>query len=433
MLGASATPTVLKSAEAENAASQIYDVLIIGAGTAGCVAAIQSARLGAKTLLLEASGIAGGTITLGGVKKPGIFHAWGKQVIAGIGWELVQKTVNLGGETLPDFSTPPKAHYLHQIDLNGSLYACIAEEEIVKSKAEILYCAIPQKISAKNGMWEVAVASKDEPFTVLAKQIIDASGNASAAALAGFKRLREAEVQPGTLIFSFTNYNIEDVDRSVLEANYEAAKKTGELLKADCYSGIYSFLRRGGHNQEHVMNADNSTSFAQTKTNIAGRASLLRLLRFFKKQKGLENIKIAYMQTDTAVRETYRIAGKTVVSVQDYVSAKKFDDAFAYAFYPVDLHTETGVKPERLQQGLVPTMPFSALIPDGSENFLVAGRSISSDRLANSALRVQACCMAMGQAAGAAAAMSALNGEKLSNLNFADFKGVLEKFSAIVP
>src|SRR5690606_31375261 len=88
-------------------------------------------------------------------------------------------------------------------------------------------------------------------------------------------------------------------------------------------------------------------------------------------------------------------------------SGRVFDDALCYAFYPVDLHTKTGVRPKPLKPGTVPTIPLSALVPKGGLNIIVAGRSVSSDRLANSGLRVQASCMAMGQIAGATAALAA--------------------------
>ena len=67
------------------------DVLVIGGGSAGAIAAIQAGRLGAKTILVEAGSQLGGTTTTGGVDYPGLFHAWGKQVVAGIGWEMVRR------------------------------------------------------------------------------------------------------------------------------------------------------------------------------------------------------------------------------------------------------------------------------------------------------------------------------------------------------
>ena len=81
---------------------------------AGVIAAVQSGRMGAKTLLVERNSQLGGTMTTGGVNFPGLFHAWGKQIIAGIGWELVTKTVEidavrLGARAMPRGSCPERA------------------------------------------------------------------------------------------------------------------------------------------------------------------------------------------------------------------------------------------------------------------------------------------------------------------------------------
>ena len=110
-----------------------------------------------------------------------------------------------------------------------------------------------------------------------------------------------------------------------------------------------------------------------------------------------------------------------------------FDDAVCYSFYPIDLHDRHGVAPKPLARGTVPTVPLRALVPKGSRNLLVAERSVSSDRLANSALRVQACCMAMGQAAGAASALAARNGTTPTSVPLDEIHSLLRQHAAIVP
>ena len=140
-----------------------------------------------------------------------------------------------------------------------------------------------------------------------------------------------------------------------------------------------------------------------------------------------------HLQPETGFRESYRIIGDTVITVQDYTSGRHFEDAVSYAFYPVDLHTRTGVRPKPLKRGIVPTVPLSSLIPKGSKNIIVAGRCISSDRLANSALRVQAACMGMGQAAGATAALATQNKTTPSSVPLDKIHGLLREHNAIVP
>ena len=183
----------------------------------------------------------------------------------------------------------------------------------------------------------------------------------------------------------------------------------------------------------HVPGADSSTSALHTQANLNGRQALLRMLRFLKPLPGFEKLRIERLQPETGIRETFRIAGETNVTLADYQGGRVFPDAIAYAFYPIDLHDEHGVKPQPLGEGVVPTIPLGALIPKGSKNLMVAGRCLGSDRLANSALRVQAPCMAMGQAASAAAALAARAGCTPTSVPLAELRQTLKAHGAIVP
>ena len=107
-LGADATHYPKPAEEPAETVNTVADVLVVGGGTAGTIAAIQAARAGAKTLLVERGTQLGGTTTTGGVAFPGLFDAWGKQIIAGIGWELVKESVEMDGGQLPDFSKVPQ-------------------------------------------------------------------------------------------------------------------------------------------------------------------------------------------------------------------------------------------------------------------------------------------------------------------------------------
>ena len=209
----------------------------------------------------------------------------------------------------------------------------------------------------------------------------------------GFPRLREEERQPGSYLFMM-----------------------GEEHEP-------------GRNQIHrlyVHGADSTNSRTVTVANMTGRKSILEKVR-------KEGKRLMHLQPETGFRESYRIEGETMVTVNDYRTGRVFDDAISYAFYPVDLHTKTGVKPKPLDPGTVPTIPLSALIPKGSKNIIVAGRCISSDRLANSGLRVQAPCMGMGQAAGVAATLAAKAGTTPLDVSLKEIHALLKEHGQIVP
>ena len=280
----------------------------------------------------------------------------------------------------------------HQVFINQFLYAILAEEKCQKAGVEIAFYEFPQAVAKTADGWQVECIGFGTRRRVNCKQIIDCTGGAEVVGLLGLPRLREEERQPGSYLYMMGN------------------------------------AHEPGRNQIHrlyVHGADSTNSRTVTSANLTGRKSILEQLRA-KKQR------LMHMQPETGFRETYRIEGETLITVNDYRSGRKFDDAVCNAFYPVDLHTKNGVKPEPLKLGIVPTIPLRALIPKGSRNLMVAGRCVSSDRLANSGLRVQAS-MAMGQAAGAAAALAAKAKTTPLDLPIKEIHDLLRTHGAIIP
>ena len=375
------------------------DVLVVGGGTAGTIAAIQAGRAGVQTLLVERNSKLGGTTTTGGVSFPGLFDAWGKQIIAGIGWELVKESVELDGGTLPDFSKVPKRHWMNQVRVNQFLYPILAEEKCEKAGVQIAYYEFPQAIAKTADGWQVDCFGFGTRRRVLCKQIIDCTGGAEVVGMLNLPRLRGKETQPGSILFKLGKAN-------------NPGRPNGPG------TGLLDAL--------YVHSADSSNSRTVTTANLKGRKTILDRVRKQKKR-------LMHMQPEAGFRESYRIVGETMVTVDDYTSGRRFDDAICNAFYPVDLHTKTGVRPKPLKPGTVPTVPLSALIPKGSRNLIVAGRCVSSDRLANSGLRVQASCMAMGQAAGAVASIAAKKGTTPLEVPLIEIHKLLRKHGAIIP
>ena len=410
------------------------DIVVIGGGTAGTIAAIQAGRAGRKTILIECGSQLGGTTTIGGVSFPGIFFAWGKQVIGGIGWELVQEAVALNDDTLPNFSIPHgRQHWRHQVRLNGHLYALVAEEKALEAGVQIRYYETPLAIRIRKNNWEIETVGKGVHTTIICNQVVDCTGNALPAAMAGYNVLREEEIQPGTLIFKIDGYDLGSLDQELIRRRYQEALDKGEFTREEFRGNIIGLLRTQGDNIQHIMGADSTTSETHTVANIEGRKSLLRHLRFLKGLPGCEKTKLIDMQTETATRETFRIDGHYRITHEDYVTGKLFDDAVSYSYYPIDLHDAHGVVPKQLKEGVVASIPLRALVPRNSRNFIVAGRCLSSDRLANSALRVQASCMGMGQAAGAAAALASMKGLSPLEVPFKELRELIESHGGIVP
>jgi hypothetical protein len=420
-----------------NEKNKIYDVIVIGAGTAGSIAALQAARAGARTLLIEKNSLPGGTITAGGVNFPGLFHAWGKQVIAGIGWELVERCVREVNGVMPDFRRSDLPHWSLQVKINAFLFTCLLDEAFGKAGVEVLYHALPINVECADHEVNLAVATKQGIMYINGKILIDASGDGNAVELAGYKLLRNEIKQPATPMVKFGGYDIGSLDLDVIEEAYHKAVLYGKMKHTDTgvSNSMKHLLNMHGENCIHIPCYDASSSWDKTDIELEARQTVLRVYRFLKQFPGLEHLGIEYLAPECGIRESVVIRGVETITVDDYSSGRKWDDALCNAFYPIDLHLNTidGLLCRQLKHGVIPTVPLRALVPFGSKSLLVAGRCVSSDQLANSALRVQASCMAMGQAAGAVAALAAKHKQTPLEVELNEIKQLLDKHGAIVP
>lgn len=432
-------------------ATGVYDVCVVGGGPAGIAAALQAGRAGVRTVLVERGFQVGGNMTTGGVNWPGLFHAWGRQVIDGCGWELVTNCVALAGGTLPDFTTDPGAeHWRHQIRVNGPLFVALAEEKLTAAGVEIRYHTAPSAAVWKKDAWRIELDACGERQTVQATVLVDATGNGALAALCGARRMRGPEAcQPGSYTYLLDPHaDVADLDMPRLEAARREAVKDGRLEETDIARGVAFLVREsnavlkgfpkgpdhGTTIANYVDGADNTTSDLRTRTNLRGRAAMLRTYRFLRSQPGLEKTTVVWTSPEVGVRETWRVEGDVILTGEDYASGRRFDDAICHGFYPIDLHSaKDGVSPKHQRKGTFPTIPLRALLVKGTENLLVAGRCISADRQAHSAVRVQATCMATGQVAGQLAALAARGKTGVRDVPLASLRHALGHSGAIVP
>lgn len=414
------------------------DVAVFGAGAAGVVAAVQAARAGASCVLVEKTGLLGGTAVTAGVNFPGLFHAWGKQIIAGIGWEMVVRTVNESGGQLPDFRHDERRHSARQVWVDRFTYAAINDAMIREAGVACWLHSMPVRAFQEAGMWRVDIACKEGVRTLRARVVIDATGDANLASIAGLATRRNATLQPGTLVFRASGYDPDQLDYDALTLAAANAIAAGGLDACDLgglAARVCSLLRNHGENIIHVTGIDARTSAGKTEAEFKGRAALLRLQRFFRKQPGLADFNVVYFAPECGIRETVTIDGEVEIKTADYVSGVLWDDAVCYSFYPIDVHATDGhgidIRP--LQPGIFPTMPLRSLLPKGSRNFLAAGRIACGDKEAHSAFRVQASCMATGQAAGAVAALACQSDSEIRQVPLDKIHALLKSHGAIVP
>ncbi len=391
-----------------------YDVIVAGGGPSGIAAAVAAARNGAKTLLIERYGFLGGAGTAMMVNPWMTYSAGPKQIIYGVLQELIDGMSELGMYGHPKQKTA--------FDPEALKY--VAEHLCLDAGVELLYHTFlgnAQMDDSKRNIQSIRVANKAGLMDLKAKIYVDTTGDADLSALAGATVEKGREVdslsQPMTLNFRMANVDIDRMpSREGMTELYIEAKKRGEL-KCPRENVLWFYANQEGvihFNQTRVILKDATNPWELTAAEIEAREQVQEFVSFLKKHvDGFEN---AYLQTTApqiGVRESRRVIGDYKLTAEELLNACKFDDVVALGSYPVDIHNPAGEGTllQHLKPGEWYDIPYRSLIPKNIDNLIVGGRPISATHEAHSALRVQPIAIAIGQAAGTAAALCAKEGK----------------------
>lgn len=405
------------------------DVVVIGGGTAGVFAAITAARCGLKTFLIEKNSRLGGTMTAAEINFPGLFFAWGKQIIDGPCWESIERTVALGGAVLPKISFRPECHWHEQIRLNCFVYSTVLYQMCEEAGVNLISNAMISAAEEKENEVHTIITDKDGLISIRSSVAIDATGDATLCRLLGFDVMKSPTQQPATLQNHISGYELNEDIAEQIRASFLQSADLPSYITAD---SLIRYLKAKKINM-HILCFDADTS--QGRTNLERNAlyETMKVISFLKKIKGLENIMVDHIAPEVGVRETNRVVGKHIVTEQEYITGYQYADSVCYAFYPIDLHVERGIENRYHEEGIVSKIPYRALIPKKSRRILCAGRCVSSDTYANSALRVEAPCMAMGQVAGSAALVMLKENADAADITYKGLCAALHSIGAIVP
>ncbi|MDR0639253.1 MAG: FAD-dependent oxidoreductase [Spirochaetaceae bacterium] len=418
-----------------------YDVIVIGGGPAGAMAAIAAGRNGARTLVVEQYGFLGGALTSGGTGPQMTYHAGTRQVIDGIPGEFICRMVKEGFSPghMEDFAG--YASSVTPFDSEGM--KLVLENMVMEAGAELLYHTMYSGCETRDGtITGVKLFSKNGFFDASAKIYIDASADADLSVHAGvsaeFGRGRDGLAQPMTMNMKLYNVDREKLMDYVLNNRndmlqtvpFDRLRKIPRTGIQGGYSLIWKARAAGKFtidrdqilcfetnnpgefivNMSRIIKKSGVDPFDLSAAEIEGRRQCFELFRFLREYiPGFENSIMLSTGPNIGIRESRKMNGVYKLTEQDLLGNVMFDDAVAMGGYPIDIHSPDGIETSHafLKPGSWYSVPYRSLISREITNLLVAGRCISVTHEALAAVRTTPLVMAIGQAAGTAAALAA--------------------------
>lgn len=411
------------------------DVLVCGGGCAGTAAALSAARAGARTLLVEKAPFAGGIITSVGLPYfDGIADIKTHRVVVrGIALELLSKTgvcKRDAREIKPHNPTIPNT-FEFKVLLDHELQKC--------GKLTVLFNSFVCDAESSGGrITSVVIANKDGLVRIRPKVVIDCTGDADVAARAEVPTEQSPEVQPLTLHFRIgrVQSGTPGLGKLCREALMKAQER-GELPHFYGPGVMFLFAKDEVYVHGVRVPADPTNAADLTRAEMQGRADALSMFHAWKRDvPAFADSYFIEAYPWIGVRESRRLMGQHVLSEQDIMKGRSFDDAIATGCWYLDLHpnkttlgSANDFQPEKVQPAPY-DIPYRSLLPQKVENLLVAGRCHSATRGAHASTRVTVTAMALGEAAGCAAAMSVRQKTEVALLSGQQVREVLSTLDA---
>ena len=410
-----------------------YDVIVVGGGPTGCTAAAAAAREGAKTLLLESSGMLGGSGTSALVPAWCPFSDKEQIIYRGLAEKVLEACKAAQPHVKPDA--------LDWVPIDAELLKRVYDDLVTQSGAQILFHTVLSAVETdEDGTVQTIIVSNKRGLTAMrAKVFIDCSGDADLCAWAGAEFHQgdeKGEVMPATHCFVLTNVD-EYAFRTIYNDGnaFHAANKQSPIYQV-IESGRFPLVPDGhfccnllgprtvGFNSGHIWKVDNTDPQSVSQALIQGRKMAQQyrdaLAEFA--PEAFANAWLAMTGSQIGIRETRRVVGDYVLTLDDYMERRSFEDEICRNSYFIDIHhalsevekhnaqrSEGLHQPVRYRAGESHGIPFRCLVPQSLKNVLVAGRSISCERAVQGSVRVMPVCLAMGEAAGMAAAHAIRN------------------------
>ena len=439
-----------------------WDVVVAGGGPAGAAAAIAAGRLGAKVLLLEATGCLGGMGTSGLVTAFDPMADGEKMLVGGVMREIIEtlhQRGELGPHVTPDFWRR-RFHCWTPFRAEG--YKVLLDELTTSAGVEVRFFTRVIAADAESAVGNVhgVVTSNIEGCRfVAAGAFIDATGDAVLADLCGAACRQAGRDTPGIMPPTLCSLCAGiDWDRAQprqgsscppgQQARLEMAIADGHFSHSDKHMpGMFRVGRTAGMlNAGHVFGMDALRCRDLSDGMIRGRQLAREYVEFFRKYvPGFENVEHVTTATLMGVRESRRVAGEHELGYDDYLARRQFPDQIGVFNKAVDIHPYKDSEEEyqryyrefhqsgRLEPGECYGIPYGILVPRGWRNLWVAGRCASSDVQVHGSLRVQPAAAMMGQAAGTAAVQALRTGRTAGTLDTERLVRTLRDQGAYLP
>ena len=404
------------------------DVLVCGGGPAGIGAAIRAARLGVSVMVVESQGC------LGGIATAGMMSHWGGRSSSKVMQEIFQltyeKAQELGWHKESGCGSDAIYHDVQKI---------VLDEMAVKENIRVLYYTQVCRAVTENGaIIGVIIENKSGRGFIRAKRVVDSTGDGDVAASAGapyFKgRETDGRMQPCTLMFKIGGV---DYARAVFPPSFETKVETEKGELQALAKELLPFP--AGHvllytqptpdtvccNMTNAIEIDGTDAESVTKGIMICRSQIAPIIKFLKEYvPGYENCWLMSSASLLGIRETRHFQGRATIEKDDILAARYHEDwVVRRAWFNFDVHNltgasldETGVQRNWKQKNDY-TIPYGCLLPLEVENLLLSGRNISGSHMAHSNFRIMSVCIALGEAAGTAAALSVLQNKPLADLD----------------
>ncbi len=397
-----------------------YDVVVVGAGSAGSTAAITAARAGSSTLLVDRLAFMGGTSTavldtFYAFYTPG---ATPRRVVGGVGWEVATRLVEQGVAFERPNTYGAGMGVTYDAEALKVLWEHLAEEAGVELLLHAWATGVA--VDARRRVTGVRLWTKGGERWVEAAAIVDASGDADLCHLAG-AGYDDARSTGGVQSLS-TLFKLANVD--IPRASAVPKRELWALMRDAAGSGAYRLPRIEGswHRTPHdgvalvhmtrVPGVDPVDPESLTRAELEGRRQVQEYARFLRDRvPGFERSVVVATSPAIGVRESRRVFGDYRLTREDVLEGRRFPDEIALCGAPIEDHHAGGDTAwSYVAEGGVYGIPYRTLLPAGLDGILVAGRCFSATHDAHASARSMATCMAMGQAAGTAAALAASGG-----------------------